>query len=195
MHCRAKNRGFNLHEKSQQHIKAMMLWREKIKQDIAGANIHLEMHSKVVSEQMIWLESVFHVIVFLTANGLPFRGHEEQTDFNNEISGGLFLNTYADLLFRIKPELANIAQRLPINAKYTSPTIQNEVINVLVQFIRETVASLVIDARTFCIMADGTSDKNGEEVFGVVLRYKANNYIKERTLSVGHLKDRTAKGL
>ena len=43
-------------------------------------------------EQRIWVE----VVRFLATNGLPFRGHEEVSDFQNEnVSGGIYLNTFS----------------------------------------------------------------------------------------------------
>ena len=49
-------------------------------------------------------------------NGLPLRGDSEKTDFKGEISGGLFLNTFGQLLFKLDPELDALARRLPDNA-------------------------------------------------------------------------------
>ena len=45
--------------------------------------------------------------------------------------GGLFLNIYKDPLFKVQPELVGIAKNLPKNAKYCSPSFQNEVIELL----------------------------------------------------------------
>ena len=73
-------------------------------------------------------------------NGLPLRGDSEMTDFKGEISGGLFLNTFGQLLFKLDPELDALARRLPVNAKYTSPDIQNEVIKVLADLVKRKIA-------------------------------------------------------
>ena len=64
-------------------------------------------------------------------NGLPFHGNNECTKFE-EISfgGGLFLNTFRDLLFPDNPKLEAIAKGLPQHGKYTSLEIQNEVVSV-----------------------------------------------------------------
>ena len=85
-----------------------------------------------VPDHRTWLESVFVVVKYLVLNGLPLRGHIENTKFSSDCFGdGIYLNTYSDLLFPLNPDLKNIADKLPLNAKYTSPQIQNEVIEVL----------------------------------------------------------------
>ena len=72
------------------------------------------------------VNAVFDVIVFLTVNGIPFRGHDENTDFSSDSAeGGVYINTFTDLIFRRNPDLEAIAKRLPLNAKYTSPQIQS----------------------------------------------------------------------
>ena len=74
-------------------------------------------------------------------NGLPTRGDNEITDFENgEIDGGLFLSCLDDLLFEINPKLKEIASRLPKNAKCTSPQFQNEVIETLAELVKGRIA-------------------------------------------------------
>ena len=64
---------------------------------------------------------VFTVVQYIAINGLPLRGYREHTDFMSDNFGwGLYLDTYADFVFKLKPDLLAIAQYLPSNAKYTS---------------------------------------------------------------------------
>lgn len=71
----------------------------------------------------------------------------------------------------MNPELKEIHKHLPQNAKYTLHQIQNEVINVLPDLVKENVAKCIQKAKLFTIMADGTTDKNGKEIQGLVCRY------------------------
>ena len=74
---------------------------------------------KRIPDHNIWMEAVFDVVKFLSSNGLPFRGHDESTDFiSGDVSGGIYLNTFSDLLFQINPELEKISKKLPTNAKH-----------------------------------------------------------------------------
>ena len=115
---------------------------------------------QVKPEHKIWLKTVFNTTKYLVANGQPFRGHEENTDFIEKIVGGLYLNTFADLLFVQDPSLQKIAMYLPKNAKYTSPEVQNEVIATLAEIVSETVAKECKEAELFTLMMDGTTDSN-----------------------------------
>jgi hypothetical protein len=54
--------------------------------------------------------------------------------------------------------LLEIAKKLPNNAKYTSPEVQNEVIETLGEIVRETVAKECREAELFTLMMDGSTD-------------------------------------
>ena len=99
----------------------------------------------------------------------------------------VYLNTFSDLLFKLNPELKNIATRLPANAKYRSPDIQNEVIKVLRKILKRNI---------FTIMVDGSSDKSWWEIEGIVVRYvDASGKIEEHALDIKEALDRSAKDL
>ena len=67
------------------------------------------------------------------------------------------MNTFTDL-FALDPNLEEIARQLSKNAKYTSPQVRNEVIEILSQIVSETVANECKKAKLFTFMMDGTSD-------------------------------------
>ena len=135
-----------------------------------------------------WLEDIFHVVRFLAANGLPFRGDDECLDFDGGLSGGLFLNTLQHLVFEMQPDLATLAKKMPRNAKYLSSDVQNEIIEILATLVREKHALRIRKSELYTIMADGTTDKNHEEIQGVVIRFIDVNSceIEERALNVGN---------
>ena len=109
-----------------------------------------------IPDHNIWMEAVFIVVKFLSSNGLPFRGHDENTDFiSGDVSGGIYLNIFSHLLFQINPELEKISKKLPNNAKYSSPDIQNEVIGVIAKLTQRKISTEVKAAEIFAIMADG----------------------------------------
>ena len=81
------------------------------------------------------------LLKYLTMNGLPFRGDKENTDFtSDDFGGGLYLNTLAQLS-NTNPDLKKIAEKLPANAKYCSPDIQNEVIQVLQGILKNKIST------------------------------------------------------
>ena len=125
----------------------LITWKHRIVIVIEIVNL-----VQVKPEHKIWLQTVFNTTKYLVANGLPFRGHDENTDFNEKILGGLYLNTFGDLLFIQDPSLQKIAMNLPRNAKYTSPETQNEVIETLAEIVKETVAKECKEAELFTLM-------------------------------------------
>ena len=98
----------------------------------------------------------------------------------------MFLNTLENLVFEVKPELAEIAKKLPRNAKYLSSDIQNEFIEIMTQMVRDVHAANIKAAEFYTIMVDGTTDKSREEVQGLVVRYLdlATEKIEEHALNV-----------
>ena len=76
------------------------------------------------SDNRKWVEVIFHVIRYLAADGLPVRGDDECLDFDQGLSGGLFLDTLQHLVFQLQPEIADLAKKMPRNAKYLSSDIQ-----------------------------------------------------------------------
>lgn len=57
------------------------------------------------------------------------------------------------------------------NAKYTSPDIQNQVIDVLGDHVQTKILSRVIEAQFFSIVADKVTDCSNKEQLSLVLRY------------------------
>lgn len=144
-------------------------------------------------DQKQWLFAVFNVTKFLCSNGLPFRGSHES---NIETADDLFLRAFSPLLFPLEPKWRQIHKNLPNNATYTLHAIQNQVIETLVFLVKKKIAEGAHEVELFTIMADGTTDKNGVEVQGLVYRYlSADGKVKENCLNVKGIHDRSAKGV
>ena len=57
------------------------------------------------------------------------------------------------------------------NAKYASPDIQNQVIDVLGDHVQTKILSRVIEAQFFSVVADKVTDCSNKEQLSLVLRY------------------------
>ena len=124
---------------------------------------------------------------YLASNGLPFRGDCES---NIEEGDGLYLRAFSQLLFPLEPKLKNIHKHLPMNAKYTAPQIQNEVILILAKLVKRKIAADIRNAKIYTIMAD----ENRKEIHGLVCRYfSSEGKIVEHCLNVSGVDDRSAK--
>lgn len=185
-------KGLSRHEESKNHQNAMALWADKERRERENKTIRHTV-SQITSEQQKWLYAVFHVTRFLAGNGLAFRGESERSI---EEGDGLYLRTFSQLLFPLEPMWSDIHKRLPQNAKYTSPEIQNEVISVLATLVKRTIAKDICEAKLYTIMADGTTDKNRHEIQGLVCRFlSSDGDIREHCLNIEGLTDRSARGV
>ena len=59
----------------------------------------------------------------------------------------------------------------PRNATYTSAGIQNSILKILVDIVRNTVCNGVIEAGMFSLLFDETKDLSKKEQVSIVLRY------------------------
>lgn len=60
---------------------------------------------------------------------------------------------------------------IPGNASYTSPDIQNEIIGIMADMVRNKIVEQVNSADYFMLLADGMKDKNKNEIISIGLRY------------------------
>jgi len=85
--------------------------------------------------------------------------------------------------------LRSISQTVPKNAKYTSPLIQNEVIQVMAEMVQEVIVNECknSDIGAYCIKCDETRDAVNIVDMSVVLRYVLEGVAKERLLSLAEM--------
>ena len=147
------------------------------------------------SENKHVLSQIILAVEFLAKQGLPFRGHrDDKVDFLAEdINQGNFIAT---LQFMAKGDsiLNKYLLSAKRNAKYTSKTIQNEVVHIYACKIRERLTKSIRESRLpFTIIADETTDRySNREILSVCLRFvnlslPQDPHIKECLLSFIHL--------
>ena len=104
------------------------------------------------------LESVVDVILFLSKQNLPLREHRETFESNNQ---GNFLET-VKLLAKYSPvlskHLADTRTSKKMTTAYLSPTIQNELILLHSDKVKNIIVEEVSEAKYFAIMCDSTPD-------------------------------------
>ena len=163
-----KCKALSKHHSSKCHQEAMANWWNYLERN---ANSVAQSFATVTMQQKKWLFAVFNVTRFLSENSLPFCGSDE----SDILGDGLFLRAFSLLIFPLEPGWEGTHQLIPGNAKYTSPTMQNELISVLAELVRERIAARVREAKLYTIMADGTTDKNRTEIQGLVIRFMSTD--------------------
>lgn len=147
---------FKSHEKSEFHKSAM---QQLINYN--GPSIS-QTFSKAMAKELIEnrkaLSSIFTSILFLSRQGLAFRGHEDKNS-----------NLYQLLKTRCEeiPELKNWLNR--DGRKWLHHTIIDEIINLFASHIRDKILA-EIKGRYFAITLDETSDISNLEQVSVCLR-------------------------
>lgn len=194
--------GFQKHELSSHHKQSMQLWLESKTRIETAKTIECLASGERLTDNQKWLATVIRIVKFLVKHGLPLRG--EYDVYKNlkdklsdvERSDGLFFALIKDFIFVDHPEMEEICDRLPNNAKYISPDIQNEIINILAHLVATKIAFDVQKSKYFTICMDGSMDSEGNEMEAIVVRYVNDSCeIEEHVLSVSHSDDISGEGL
>ena len=77
------------------------------------------------------------------------------------------------------PILAQHLINSPRNARYTSKTIQNELVEVIGNSIRNDIVDEVKKAKFYSVIADEVTDSANKEELSLALRYILDGSIKE----------------
>ena len=131
------------------------------------------------------LSQIILAIEFLAKQGLAFRGHrDDKVDFSSdETNRGNFVATL-QLMAKNDAILCKHLSSAKRNAKYTSKTIQNQIIHIYASKIQEKITKPVKDnALPYTIIADETTS------------VPANPRIRECLLTFLHLQRTNAEGI
>lgn len=114
------------HELSSAHKDAMMALSSYRKSKETGSVLS-QLSS---SYDRCYIKTIAEIILFCA---MPLRGHSERAD-GDSVSRGVFLD-FVDLVARHDSCFNEKLKSIPINAKYQSSVIQNEILNILSQMV------------------------------------------------------------
>ncbi len=137
------------------------------------------------------ISSLCKVTTFLARQNLAFRGHDESENSSNK-------GNYLELIQLISVFDSNIASYLKENkrySRYTSPAIQNEIISILAQVMRDEIISEIKEAGIFSMMLDEMSDVSKDEQLSFVFRYALWGEIFESFLTFKNVASTTGEVL
>ena len=85
-----------------------------------------------------------------------------------------------------------VLEKAPKNPKYTSPTIQKEILHILANKVRKKICEEVRDAK-FCILVDEAKDASNKEQMAIVLRFvDIQGFVRELFFSIVHVSNTTS---
>ena len=121
------------------------------------------------------LASIFKTIAFCGRQNIALRGHHDNaTDIERDPSDTENHRNFQALLnFRVDAGDTVLGEHLATasrNATYTSSVIQNQVIDVLADQVRQKIIGNVQVAKWFSVIADEVTDVSNKEQLSLVLR-------------------------
>ena len=190
------------HAKREYHLTAMTKMTEFIaryRQPSAAIEMQMQLSAqKRMADNQQVIESLFKVILLCGKQGLALRGHrddhiswEEEHESTNE---GNFIEM---VRFRAETDqiLKNHLQNAPRNARYTSKTIQNELIEIIGKHIQLDILSEVKEAKFYAIIADEVCDASNKEQLSLCLRYIHGSSVKEMFVDFAEVERITGREL
>jgi len=132
-------------------------------------------------------------------NELAFRGNNEccnEDAPSHENIGGLFNKLFEFAMSRDE-KLRGISLTMAQNAKYMSPLIQNEVIDLMARMVQDAVVQECQDSdvKWYSIKCDETRDSCNVEDMSIVIRYVINGKPVEYMISMIKVAEVDAKSL
>ena len=136
-----KEAGFKVHEKSDSHITAMLAWSEHKRAALTDASV-LNMinkeYKKKVEENRSYIKTVAEVLLLTATQNMAQRGHCESEQSDNK---GNFLEVL-EMIAKHNP-IVDQKMKAKGNAKYTSNTIQNEILQCLASMVQDSIVKEV----------------------------------------------------
>ena len=128
------------------------------------------------------IESLFKVAIRCGKQGLAMRGHrDDKVQWDVEGEGSNEGNFIQLIRFRADTDkvLAEHLSKCPKNVRYTSKTIQNELVRIAGDKIRTDILEEVKRAKFYSIIADEVTDASNKEELCLVIRYVHEGQIRE----------------
>ena len=171
-HALDKSKGFYKHQSSECHKEAMERCFT-LPSEVLGEIDELFSSEKVMNEQFdnrTVLLKIIGNVRFLARQGIPLRGNWKEDKKCEEDS-----NFYQLFKLRIEDDhqIAEWLQRK--GEKYTSPQIQNEILNIMALKILRAINRDIKAAGIYAILADETADVSNKEQLVFCIRWVDNN--------------------
>ncbi|XP_043354497.1 zinc finger MYM-type protein 1-like [Dermochelys coriacea] len=190
------------YEKAQQHIESMHKWCELSVRLKNQTTLDAQNQRLLESEKQHWcrvLERLLSIVEYLSTNNIAFRGSIEKLfQPKNGHFGG-----FVQLLGKFDTVMSEYLQRVTeneIHDHYLGPRIQNEVIMLMSDKVRDNIVSLVTLAKYFAVILDCTPDISHQEQMSLVVRFvnindSAQITVKKSFITFLEVEDTTGFGL
>nr|XP_011468473.1 PREDICTED: zinc finger MYM-type protein 1-like [Fragaria vesca subsp. vesca] len=147
---------------------------------------------KDVEDNRMRLKAAIEAVRLLANQGAPFRGHDESEDSLNQGYFKEVIKSFSRMSVEVERVVLGNAPR---NAKYTSPTIQKELLNILGNKVRGKIRDEVGNSK-YCILVDEAVDTSSKEQMAIILRFvDSQGLIRERFFKIVSVPNTTSQTL
>ncbi|XP_030923461.1 zinc finger MYM-type protein 1-like [Quercus lobata] len=166
---------------------------EQMCKDLMNQSQHLQrvvdhFTTEQIANNRLQLKATIFIVRYLAFQAIAFRGRDESF---SSLNRGNFHESLGIVTFW-NEKVAEIIEKAPKNATYTSPRIQKEILHVFSTKVKKAIREEIGDAK-FCIMVDEARDESMKEQMAVVFRYvDAEGFVKERFFGLIHVVDTAA---
>ena len=134
------------------------------------------------------MKATVFIVRYLAFQAIAFRGRDKSCSSLNR--GNFFESLGIVTIWNEK--VAEIIEKTPKYATYTSPRIQKEILHVFSAKVKKAIQEEIGDAK-FCIMVDEARDESMKEQMDVFFRYvDVEGFVKERFFGLIHVADTAA---
>ena len=173
------------HASKEYHRNAIMKMEEflvRYRNPSQGVNTLLDNKAKkIMDTNQKVIESLLKIVILCGKQGIALCGHRDDGIHWEDDDGSLNEGKFMQLVrFRAETDtiLADHLRKSPKNARYTSKTIQNELVGVVGDNIRTDIQEIK-SAKYYSIIADEVTDSANKEELSLVFRYIYNGEIRE----------------
>jgi hypothetical protein len=160
------------HEKNPEHNHNVVKWVDlqmRLKQE---AIIDKQMEALINKERVRWkliLARIIGVVKTLSRNSLPFCGSNEKIYEKNNGFFCQLIEFLAEFDLIMKDHLLHVVDK-EVQSHYLRHKIQNELISLLANEIKEEIRRKILKAKYFSVILDCTPDLSHEEQMSIVIR-------------------------
>ena len=157
-----------LYDKCAVHRGAMLAWEQSKRNASCGTSVAHRLETgrlQQIQNNRQHLRTIIQALLFCAHQEIAFREHDE---WENSTNRGNFI----ELLQLLAMHDTVVMERIkdgPRNAMYTSSQVQNLLLNIMANMVRNTTCSAVQSAGPFSVLADESKDISKTEELTVVL--------------------------
>lgn len=131
-----------------------------------------ELEAQIKKQKSFWrqvLHRLLNITLTLAICNLPFRGHREKVGGEEGSSGNII--SIIELLAKYDPVLQEVPNKPKGRIKYMSPSVHNELVNLLSLKVESKIVTEIKEATFYSIIMDTTKDISKRDQLREIYRY------------------------